>query len=124
MAFLKIFSTHLLGVEKEEQKLEAAKYLLKLKEVCNVSERTVSEVIKGYRHLFGHSLRVVKATVKDSLGEAGIHMSDIKGLEEAFVDVPDVFEGLGTTYMQEKYFRDYFHVQVSYKKAIAFQSSV
>ena len=52
--------------------------------------------------------------MKDSLGEAGVKMSEIKGLEEALVNVPDVFESLGTTYLQEKYFRDHFHVQVSY----------
>ena len=41
-------------------------------------------------------------------------MSDVNGLEEAF-DVPDVFEGLHTTYMQEKYFKDHFHLQVVVK---------
>ena len=38
---------HLLGVDKDQQQKEAATFLLKLK-VCNVSERTVGEVIAGY----------------------------------------------------------------------------
>ena len=110
---------HLLGVDQQQQQREAAKFLLKLKEVCNVSERTVAEVVTGYRHLFAHSLRVIKATVKDSLGTAGVSMSDVEGLEEAFIDVPDVFEGLQTTYLQEKYFRDNFHLQVSIYDVVA-----
>ena len=40
-------------------------------------------------------------------------MSDINGLEEAFADVPDVFNGLHTSYLQEKYFRDHFNLHVS-----------
>ena len=101
---------HLLGVEQQHEQREAAKFLLKLKEICRVSERTVGEVISSYRHLFAHSLRVVKANVKDSLGQVGVRMSDISG---SFNDVPDVFEGLHTSYLQEKYFRDHFNLYVS-----------
>ena len=104
---------HLLGVDKQQEQREAAKFLLKLKEICRVSERTINVVITGYRHLFGHSLRVVKAGVKDSLGNAGVNMSDIDGLEDAFAEVPDVFQGLHTSYLQEKYFRDHFDLRVS-----------
>ena len=84
-----------------------------LKEVCNVSERTVAEVITGSRSLFTHSLGVVKASVKSTLGNAGICFSNIEGLDEVFMNVPDVFEGLETTYKQEKYFRDHFNLMVS-----------
>ena len=62
--------------------------------------------------MFAYYLRVVKANVKDSLGEAGLSMSDVSGLEEAFVEVPDIFEGLHTSYLQEKYFRDHLNLQV------------
>ena len=104
---------HLLGVDQQQEQREAAKFLLKLKEICRVSEHTVNEVVTGYRRLFAHSLRIVKASVKDSLGNAGVNMSDINGLEEAFADVPDVFKGLHTSYLQEKYFRDHFNLHVS-----------
>ena len=104
---------HLLGVDQQQEQKEAAKFLLKLKEICRVSERTVNEVVTGYRHLFAHSLRILKARVKDSLGNAGVNMSDTDGLEEAFADVPDVFQGLHTSYLQEKYFRDHFNLRVS-----------
>ena len=42
---------NLLGVDQDRQQRESATFLLKLKEVCNVSERTVSEVITGYQGL-------------------------------------------------------------------------
>ena len=103
---------HLLGVNKEQQQKEAATFLLKLKEVCNVSERTIGDIITGCRSLVANSLAVVKASVKDSLGNAGMSISDIDGLNEAFTNVPDVFQGLETTYMQDKYFRDHFNFLV------------
>lgn len=104
---------HLRGVDKDQQQRRAAKFVLKLKEVCNVSERTVGEVVTGYRSLLSHSIATVKASVKDSLGGAGLMISDIQGLEEAFSDTPDVFQGLETTYLQEKYFKDHFNLLVS-----------
>ena len=51
---------HLLGVDQQQEQREAAKFLLKLKEICRVSEHTVNKVVSGYRRLFAHSLRVVK----------------------------------------------------------------
>ena len=68
--------------------------------------------MKSWLGTVSYSLRVVKANVKDSLGEAGLRMSDISGLEEAFVEVPDIFEGLHTSYLQEKYFKHHFNLQV------------
>ena len=103
---------HLLGVDQEQQQRESATFLLKLKEVCNVSERTISEVITGYQGLLTNTLAVVKASVKDTLGNAGVCVADIAGLDEAFTNVQDVFQGLETTYLQEKYFRDRFNMVV------------
>ena len=103
---------HLLGVDKDQQQKEAATFLLKLKEVCNVSEHTVSEVIAGYQGLLKNTLAVAKASVKDTLGNAGVCVADIAGLDEAFANVQDVFQGLETTYLQEKYFRDRFNMVV------------
>lgn len=60
-----------------------------------------------------HTVGVVKASVKSTLGNAGICFSNIDGLDEVLMNVPDVFEGLETTYMQEKYFRDHFNLMVS-----------
>ena len=99
-------------MDQDQQQRESATFLLKLKEVCNVSERTVSEVITGYQGLLTNTLAVVKASVKDALGNAGVCVADIAGLDEAFTNAQDVFQGLETTYLQEKYFRDRFNMVV------------
>ena len=104
---------HLLGVDSAQQRKEAAAFLLKLKEVCNVSDRTIGEVVSGCQGLLSHSLSVVKASVSDALGNAGIIFSDVEGLDEVFQNVPGVFDGLETTYKQEKYFREKFELLVS-----------
>ena len=78
---------HILGITANQQEQEATKFLLKLKEVCNVSQRPVSEVIEGCNRLFGNSFSIVKASVKDILGKAGICMSTIEGLD-AFFSLP------------------------------------
>jgi hypothetical protein len=103
----------LLGTSNAHQQKEAAKFLLRLKEVCSVTDRTIGEVIGGYQGLLSHSLSSVKASVKDVLGNAGISFSDVEGLDEAFQNVPGVFHGLETTYKQEKYFRENFNLVVS-----------
>lgn len=104
----------LLGTSNAHQQKEAAKFLLKLKEVCSVTDRTIGEVIDGCQGLISHSLSVVKASVRDVLGNAGINFSDVEGLDEAFRNVPGVFQGLETTYKQEKYFRENFNLVVSH----------
>ena len=58
---------------------ETAKFLLKLKEVCRIGE-----VVDGFQGLISHSLSVVKASVRDVLGNTGINFSDVEGLDEAF----------------------------------------
>ena len=85
-------------MDKYQQQKEAATFLLKLKEVCNVSERTVSEVIASYQVLLKHILAVAKASsVRGTLGSAGVCVADIAGLDEAFANVQNVFQGLDTT---------------------------
>lgn len=62
--------------------------MLKLKQVCRVTDRTVDEVIDGCQGLLSHPLSFVKASVRDILGNAGISFFDVEGLDEAFRNVP------------------------------------
>ena len=104
---------HNLGTDSVHPQLEAAKFLLKLKEVRHVSERTIGDVITGCKFLLGDSLSVVKASVKDSLQQAGIDMASVDGLESIFANAPNPFSGLETSYLREKYFKDQFGLLVS-----------
>ena len=51
-----------------------------------------------------NTLAIAKSTVKDTLGNAGVFMADIAGLDEASTNAQDVFQGLETTYLQENYY--------------------
>lgn len=54
---------HNLGTDSLHPQREAAKFLLKLKEVRHVSERTIGDVITGCKFLLSDSLSVVKASL-------------------------------------------------------------
>ena len=86
---------HLLGVDGAQQQKEAATFLLKLKEVCNVSDRTIGEVVSGCQGTL--------LVCSEGISKVGINFSDVEGLDEVFQNVPG---GLETTYKQEKYFRE------------------
>ena len=74
----------ILGTDGSYQQREAAKFLLRLKEVRNMSDRAIADVIDGCKSLFTDSFSVVKVSIKDSLGRAGIDLSSIEGLESVF----------------------------------------
>ena len=95
------------------QLLGTSKALLKLKVVCNASDRMVGEVTDGFQGLVAHSLSTDKASIQDILGSAGINFSEVEALDEAFQNVPDIFQGLEMAYKQEKYFRENFNLVVS-----------
>ena len=76
-----------------------------------VGEVMDGEVMDGCQGFLAHSLSTVKASVRDVPGSAGINFSEVEGLDEAFQNVPDVFQGLETAY---KYFRENFNLVVSY----------
>lgn len=48
--------------------------LLSFKKVCSVMDCAVGEVIDGCQGLLSHSLSVVKASVRDVLGNAGMFL--------------------------------------------------
>lgn len=70
---------------------KAASFILKLRKI--VSKQTINE------ELTSHSYSVLCSRISEALGKAGICISDIEGLNEAFNGIPPVFEG---QYKQEK----------------------
>ena len=87
-------------MDKQEQRKEAASFLLKLKEVYIVSERTVNEVIACYEKLASYSHSVLRARISETL-------------DDVFKNTPAIFDGLETTHKQENYFSKEFHCLVS-----------
>ena len=97
---------HLLGISDDEQKRSAATFLLKLREVCRVSEKSVLEIMEGTNSLFGQAFLMSKAAISDSLGHAGIDTSSFSEFRSAQLQNP--FKGLETIYKQDKYFKQHF----------------
>ena len=92
-----------------------AMYLLKLKEVHYLSQAAIDCVVSGTKSLLEQHLALVKGEVDmqlqqaQSQGAEDIHV----GVSSIFEDVHDHFARLNSAYMQEKYFRDNFHLVVS-----------
>ena len=63
---------HLLGIGQEQQKRTAASFLLKLCEVCCVSEKSISDIIDCTTHLFNQAFMVSRAEMNDMLSCKGL----------------------------------------------------
>lgn len=94
-----------------------AMYLLKLKEVHRLSQAAIDCVISGTRSLLDQHLATVKGEVDLHLQQSQLQgAEDIRtGVSRIFEDVHDPFARLNSAYMQEKYFRDKFHLVVSFQ---------
>ena len=104
--------TCIMGTQRDQQQMKSATFLLKLREICNASERTVHEVVDGCKDLFANSFSSVKASVKESMGKYDMTMSAIEELDQILSDVPNPFEGLETIHLQDKFFKNHFQLLV------------
>lgn len=103
----------LLGIDQERQKRSTAQLILKLKESKQVSQVVIDEVVDGWKDVFQHTVRRLRASVTAKLSEAGIDLATIPGLDSLFDEVPQPFMDLETKYKQEKYFREELGLVVS-----------
>lgn len=60
----------LLGVDQERQKRSTAQLILKLKECKQVSQVVIDEVVDGWKDVFQHTVRRLRASVMAKLSEA------------------------------------------------------
>lgn len=98
---------HLLGISQEQQKRTAASFLLKLREVCRVSEKSIGDIIDGTTHLFNQAFMVSKAEISDMLSYDGVDASKIQSIQ-----LPNPFAELDTIYKQDKFFKEGFNYLV------------
>ena len=89
-----------------------AMHLLKLKEVHHLSQAAIDCVVSGTKSLLDQQLTLLKEEVDRNLQQAQLP-EDHAGLLWMFEGVHDPFARLSSAYMQEKYFRDNFHLVVS-----------
>lgn len=104
---------HLLGVDKELQQKNMARFILKLKESRQVTQVVIDDVVEGCTSVFQDTVRRLRASVSAKLAMAGIDVNNIQGLEDLFDEVPQPFEDLETRHKQEKFFREKLRLVVS-----------
>lgn len=95
----------------EERKRSAAAFLLKLREICRVSEKSVNEIMEGSFSLFNEAFMILKAEISSLVCLAGVNTSQIDGFQS--MQLPNPFVGLETIYKQDRYFKQHFKYVVS-----------
>ena len=91
---------------------QTAEFLLLLTEGRHLSQVAVEDVIKGCRRVWQQSLSLAKESVLSALSDAGVRSVDVPGLDASFSTVRDPFEGIDTSYLREKFYREHFNYQV------------
>ena len=80
-----------------------AEFLLKLMEGRQLSHVALGDVIDGCRVLCSRTASDVNQMIQERLHQCGIDPSILRDVE-----IPDPFEQLSTSYLQEKYYRENF----------------
>ena len=104
---------YLLNVDIEAQRYSSAKFLLKLKELRQVSQVVINEVVDGWSELFSSTVDRIHAGVRDKLACNGINPDDIDGLSDVFSAVPHPFLDLETVSKQNKFYKEHMGLVVS-----------
>ena len=88
--------------------------VLGLAEGHHVSDAAVQYVIDGCRKMLAQTAAHIQEVVKNKLSELEVDTSVIdhvhREIDDCFVDP---FDGLGTSYLRDKYFKKRFHYLVS-----------
>ena len=100
----------LLQTDDEEQRKRGALYVLKLKEICGLSESAVGHVVKETQKVFCHSVGRIKAGVNERLSRSTLSQDESLTMDvNCFFDnVKDPFDGIHSTFLQESYYREHF----------------
>ena len=85
---------YFIGSDEEKVRRSSALFLLKLKEQSRISQVAIDDIVDGCKSLFSQTVLRVQAGVRATLAESGVDPSTINGLDGAFEDVLNPFEGL------------------------------
>jgi len=102
-----------------QQKLEAARFILKIRDGKRLTQTTTDGIIKDIQYMLDHSLSDLKNNLMKVLGHN--LTADLKQkVQEVFsaADSKYLFDGLETQHKQEKFIQDHFQYVVSDRLAI------
>ena len=77
-----------------------------LKEKRCSSLSAVDDIATATQDLFKYSVSRIQAGVSECLAKQGINSTEISELNEIYESVKDSFQGLNSTYLQEKFYRE------------------
>ena len=97
------------------EKRSNAMYILKLKQKYKLSQTAIDGILGDTELMTQRVVSRLQQRLSTTLSKAGLSATEIPGYLDAFDDSDIVrpFNGLGTEYLQEKYFRDHMGLMVS-----------
>ena len=84
--------------------LSAAKFLIKTKEECKLTQVSIDKLVTSIRGLWDQAMQDLRQRLAGSLPDE---------FDESVLDTP-LFEGIETHYLQQKYYREHFRYVVRY----------
>ena len=103
----------LLAEDEEEQKKAAALFLLEMREKFSISQVAINGIVTGCEKLFHHVKERIEAGVMHHLSNSGVDTEMLPDVKAFFNDLQSPFIGLGSDFLQHKYYRDQFGLIVS-----------
>lgn len=96
----------ILGTDDLLQRKKSALYILNLKEIHGLSELAVKSVIHETQSLFSHTVERLKLAISENLSRSGV--DEPPSIKDVFGSVTDPFDGLSSTYLQERFYIEQF----------------
>lgn len=103
----------LLATDQVTQQKKSALYVLNLKDIRCLSDSSVNYVLKQTQEMFQHSIGRIRAGVNERLSRNGIDPEGIPDLSNFFDSVEQPFQGLHTSFLQEKFYQQHLGCIVS-----------
>ena len=102
-------------VTEEAARHSAALFILKTKEVLNMTQTATNQIVNDVSEMMRNTLSQVATKVSSVLAANNISIDDVRGVSKVFRDenLQNPFHGLQTQHTQQKYFRDHLGLVVS-----------
>ena len=103
----------ILETDYAEQMKKSALFILNLKEIRSLPESTVEHIVKETQKMFTHTVGRIRAGVNECISKSGANPTEIPNLAQFLADVQLPFQGLHSTFLREKYYKQQFGCLVS-----------
>lgn len=103
----------ILEIDQEEQGKKGALFILNLKEIRCLSESAVEHIVKETQKVFKHTMGRLRAGVNECISRDGTDPDKIPNLCQILKSVEQPFQGLHSTFLQEKFYQEKLGCNVS-----------